>query len=148
MGYRKCLGCGYTTGDTSTHRECAKSGTAIEWEACDCGSGGHPRKCALHPSEYDRHCAELSIEYQMDELRAERDAAVARAERAEADRLEAMACNDENAIQVSELAEMKALRAVADATREYRADNLDGPKGRAVDAALTKLDAVRGKEGG
>lgn len=33
---------------------------------CTCGSGGHPRRCALHPEEFDRHCAELNEDGQAD----------------------------------------------------------------------------------
>lgn len=29
---------------------------------CTCGSGGHPRRCAKHPEEFDRHCADMDRE--------------------------------------------------------------------------------------
>ncbi len=29
---------------------------------CTCGSGGHPRRCIVHPEAFDEHCAELSVE--------------------------------------------------------------------------------------
>ena len=67
MGYRKCLGCGYMTGRPESHPTCAKSGTAINWEVCDCGSGAHPRRCALHLEAYDAHIAELETEITEDE---------------------------------------------------------------------------------
>jgi hypothetical protein len=48
---------------------------------CRCGSGGHPRRCAAHPDEFDRHCAELSALAREDEPVAplrEHDAGCAR----------------------------------------------------------------------
>lgn len=62
MAYRKCMSCGYLTGNTATHDPCPLLGATPFWEVCDCGSGGHPRRCALHPDAYDAHCADLSAE--------------------------------------------------------------------------------------
>lgn len=30
-------------------------------QRCTCGSGGHPRRCALHPLSWDSHIAELNF---------------------------------------------------------------------------------------
>lgn len=45
----------------------------MSWEnRCTCGSGGHPRRCELHPDRYELHCLEMSYEV----VREERDAAL------------------------------------------------------------------------
>jgi rare lipoprotein A (peptidoglycan hydrolase) len=31
---------------------------------CTCGSGGHPRRCLLHPEFFEEHCRELTLEGQ------------------------------------------------------------------------------------
>ena len=31
-------------------------------EDCTCGSGAHPRRCAVHPAAYERHVAEINAE--------------------------------------------------------------------------------------
>src|SRR5688572_20334772 len=58
MGYYRCLHCNNMTGIAST--KCSKCGWD-DIEHCTCGSGGHPRKCDLHPDEYYLHCFDLDI---------------------------------------------------------------------------------------
>ena len=38
---------------------CPICGSTDLVERCDCGSGAHPRECALHPGAYEEHCREL-----------------------------------------------------------------------------------------
>lgn len=58
MGHWRCTVCDWMTGDPTTHR----SAHAPDWEHCTCGSGGHPRRCDLHPGAYERHVAEIDAE--------------------------------------------------------------------------------------
>lgn len=58
MAYYRCLICGQLTGDPKFHKE----NHTPDWEVCTCGSGGHPRRCELHPEVYDKHIAELNAE--------------------------------------------------------------------------------------
>lgn len=37
-------------------------------EACTCGSGAHPRRCALHPDAYDAHVLDLNRDSFLDDL--------------------------------------------------------------------------------
>lgn len=60
MGYWRCLDCDALTGVPESHEVCPKTGDKTRWEHCTCGSGGHPRKCDLHPLALARHLAELN----------------------------------------------------------------------------------------
>lgn len=62
MGAWRCLGCNLRTGDKNYHQECPVLGTDIKWELCNCGSGGHPRRCELHPEVFEEHIKELEGE--------------------------------------------------------------------------------------
>ncbi len=53
------------TGVPASHPTCG--GQPTIWEVCTCGSGGHPRRCELHPLAYDLHLAELHADLDMDE---------------------------------------------------------------------------------
>lgn len=66
MAHWKCIGCGFRAGTPRAHH-CGNSGL---WEHCTCGSGGHPRRCDLHPSRYDAHIAELNAENGDEEVTA------------------------------------------------------------------------------
>lgn len=59
MGYWRCLNCGTLTGVPGSHPVCPEGGPPTAWERCTCGSGGHPRRCELHPEAYAAHLAEL-----------------------------------------------------------------------------------------
>lgn len=48
---------------------------------CTCGSGGHPRKCSLHPWAYQQHIAELNH----DIVRDDTDDLIIRADKLEAE---------------------------------------------------------------
>lgn len=61
MGYWRCLKCNLMTGLPEHHAK-VRGDHEPEWEHCTCGSGAHPRRCKLHPDEYDRHVAELNAE--------------------------------------------------------------------------------------
>ena len=41
---------------------------------CRCGSGGHPRKCELHPWAYDLHRQEINLYGEIEELKERLDA--------------------------------------------------------------------------
>lgn len=57
----RCMGCDFRTGvlDIASRHRCGNSG---RWEHCTCGSGGHPRRCELHPGAYEEHCREIDRE--------------------------------------------------------------------------------------
>lgn len=56
MGYRK-FACGHEpTGCVA----CPTCGSADLVEHCTCGSGAHPRRCALHVGAYEAHLADLA----------------------------------------------------------------------------------------
>jgi len=61
MSYHRCLNCGAVTGAPETHQACP-DGSAPTWEVCTCGSGGHPRRCDLHPDAYEEHTADLNAD--------------------------------------------------------------------------------------
>lgn len=58
MGYRR-FACGHPITGID---HCPVCGSTDLVEHCTCGSGGHPRRCATHPDEYDKHIAELDGE--------------------------------------------------------------------------------------
>lgn len=60
MGHWRCLDCDVLTGVPESHEVCPQTGDKTRWERCTCGSGGHPRRCDLHPDAYDAHLAELN----------------------------------------------------------------------------------------
>ena len=53
-------GCGHRTGGRAP--SCPLCGNPDVVERCTCGSGAHPRRCAAHPDEYDRHISELECD--------------------------------------------------------------------------------------
>lgn len=66
MGAHTCLSCGLRTGRPELHQIC--DGAPPRWEVCTCGSGGHPRRCDLHPGAYEAHVRELNEENEKHEL--------------------------------------------------------------------------------
>lgn len=65
MAYYRCLNCDVMTGIQESHQRCP-DGREPVWEHCTCGSGGHPRRCDLHPGAYEEHIAEMETEARMD----------------------------------------------------------------------------------
>jgi hypothetical protein len=106
MGHHKCLRCGYLTGIPSSHTTCGN-----HWEVCTCGSGGHPRRCDLHPGAYEEHIAELNRENATDYA-----AEIERLKRTPIDQLTAAECTTLVAHLEEELAaERDAVRAICEA---------------------------------
>lgn len=76
MGHWRCLECEIKTGDVKFHDELHKKYSQPHeprWEHCTCGSGGHPRKCELHPWRYRMHCDELDLEGNLEVAKEKND---------------------------------------------------------------------------
>ncbi len=59
MGYYRCGKCNILTGIPLENNRCKECFATMEH--CTCGSGGHPRRCFLHPDQYYLHCFDLDI---------------------------------------------------------------------------------------